>query len=124
MDFCRNAFSSAEAFDERKVEEGESGEERARICELRNCSLRSMIVGTEAAILIELKVVERCSGVVSMGKTRGGRASRDFRQRGLVQYGSNLNLTSHFDLLTFLAVCFLILKDLHPISCFEDMAAM
>lgn len=55
MDFCRSAFSSAEVFDARKVEDGEIGLESARIWELRNWSLRSMIVGAEEAILITIK---------------------------------------------------------------------
>jgi hypothetical protein len=53
MDFCRSAFSSAEELELRKVVEGESGLESARIWEVRNWSLRSIIVGAEVAILME-----------------------------------------------------------------------
>ena len=66
MDFCRNAFSSAEELESRKVSDGERGLESARIWELRNWSFRSIIVGAEVAISIGLWVVS-CGSVVWRG---------------------------------------------------------
>ena len=55
MDLCRSVFSSAEELEETKAEDGESGVESARIWEVRNWSLGSMIVGAEEAILTRLE---------------------------------------------------------------------